>query len=87
MSSTGGSSVSHEISHLAVLEAEMETTWLLSETGHSYKHWNKFNNKNLSEYQQTPKQGVNKREHGHDGEHTGSCKIFQTLTIPHNVFN
>lgn len=48
MSSTGGSSVSHEISHLAVLEAEMETTGLLSETGHSYKHWNKFNNKNLS---------------------------------------
>ena len=48
MSSTGGSSVSHEISHLAVLEAEMETTWLLSETGHSSKHWNKFNNKNLS---------------------------------------
>ena len=48
MSQTRGSSVSHEISHLAVLEAEMETTGLLSETGHSYKHWNKFNDKNLS---------------------------------------
>lgn len=45
MSQTRGSSASHEISHLAVLEAEMETTGLLSETGHSYKHWNKFNKK------------------------------------------